>query len=337
VDPPAFGGYTHGSKSDRERPGERAKPFAPTAPARSGFRFIKAAAADSPSREKEGAMPKRAAENGADASAKKAKKAPKNVGDDIIKLESDSEGDGIPVPVAKKAAKKEAAKLRKKIAGAFGREKDERPKVLYIGHVPHGFYEEQMRGYFSQFGEVTRLRLSRNKKTGKSKHYAFVEFKHPEVAQIVAESMNGYLLFESVLKVRTMTEAECHPEMWKGANRKFKQVPWQKKAADQHDRERSADEQKARSAALLRGERRRRKKIADAGIEYDFPGYASVGDGAGDDEGGEATEKRPSAKKTPAKRSAAAKEKAAPAKRPKTPAETTARTPAKRSTRSAKA
>ena len=290
-------------------------------------------------------MPKRAAENGADASAKKAKKAPKNVGDDIIKLESDSEGDGIPVPVAKKAAKKEAAKLRKKIAGAFGREKDERPKVLYIGHVPHGFYEQQMRGYFSQFGEVTRLRLSRNKKTGKSKHYAFVEFKHPEVAQIVAESMNGYLLFESVLKVRTMTEAECHPEMWKGANRKFKQVPWQKKAADQHDRERSADEQKARSAALLRGERRRRKKIADAGIEYDFPGYASVkdDDGAGDDDAGEVmTEKRQQAKKTPAKRSAAAKEKAAPAaKRPKTPAETTsaakARTPAKRSTRNTKA
>ena len=55
-------------------------------------------------------MPKRAAENGADASAKKAKKAPKNVGDDIIKLESDSEGDGIPVPVAKKAAKKAAQK-----------------------------------------------------------------------------------------------------------------------------------------------------------------------------------------------------------------------------------
>ena len=156
-------------------------------------------------------MPKRAAEDGADASTKKAKKAPKNVGDDIIKLESDSEGDGIPVPVAKNAARKEAAKLRKKIAGAFGREKDDRPKVLYIGHVPHGFYEEQMRGYFSQFGEVSRLRLSRNKKTGKSKHYAFVEFKHPEVAEIVAESMNNYLLFESVLKVRLMTEEECHP------------------------------------------------------------------------------------------------------------------------------
>ena len=129
-------------------------------------------------------MPKRAAEDGADASTKKAKKAPKNVGDDIIKLESDSEGDGIPVPVAKNAARKEAAKLRKKIAGAFGREKDDRPKVLYIGHVPHGFYEEQMRGYFSQFGEVSRLRLSRNKKTGKSKHYAFVEFNIPKLRRL---------------------------------------------------------------------------------------------------------------------------------------------------------
>ena len=277
-------------------------------------------------------MPKRAAENGADASAKKAKKAPKNVGDDIIKLESDSEGDGIPVPVAKKAAKKEAARLRKKIAGAFGREKDERPKVLYIGHVPHGFYEEQMRGYFSQFGEVTRLRLSRNKKTGKSKHYAFVEFKHPEVAQIVAESMNGYLLFESVLKVRTMTEAECHPEMWKGANRKFKQVPWQKKAADVHDRERTAEEQKKRTSALKSKERQRRKKIAASGIEYDFPGYA--GGDAGVDDAQET--KKPAVKKTPAKRAAAAKEKATPAKKARTPVKKAEKEPAaaRRSTRS---
>jgi len=36
--------------------------------------------------------------------------------------------------------------------------------VLYISHIPHGFYEDQMKSYFSQFGEVTRLRLSRNRK-----------------------------------------------------------------------------------------------------------------------------------------------------------------------------
>lgn len=35
--------------------------------------------------------------------------------------------------------------------------------TVYLGRIPHGFYEEEMRSYFSQFGEVTRLRLSRNK------------------------------------------------------------------------------------------------------------------------------------------------------------------------------
>ena len=124
--------------------------------------------------------------------------------------------------VARKAAKKMKSKMKTNVHGAFGREKDDRPRVLYIGHVPHGFYEDQMRAYFGQFGDVTRLRLSRNKKTGKSKHYAYCEFKHPEVAAIVAESMDNYLLFESVLKVRLMTAEECHPELWKGANRKFK-------------------------------------------------------------------------------------------------------------------
>lgn len=36
--------------------------------------------------------------------------------------------------------------------------------VVYLGHIPHGFYEEQMKAYFSQFGTIVNLRLSRNKK-----------------------------------------------------------------------------------------------------------------------------------------------------------------------------
>lgn len=39
-----------------------------------------------------------------------------------------------------------------------------KPGVVFLGRIPHGFYEKEMRAYFSQFGEVTRLRLSRNKK-----------------------------------------------------------------------------------------------------------------------------------------------------------------------------
>jgi len=36
--------------------------------------------------------------------------------------------------------------------------------VVYLGRIPHGFYEDQIRGFLSQFGDITRLRLSRNKK-----------------------------------------------------------------------------------------------------------------------------------------------------------------------------
>src|SRR5258708_6872257 len=36
--------------------------------------------------------------------------------------------------------------------------------VLFIGRLPHGFFEDQLKAYFSQFGDVTRLRVSRNKK-----------------------------------------------------------------------------------------------------------------------------------------------------------------------------
>jgi nucleolar protein 15 len=335
----------------------------------------------------EGTMPKRAAaEAPAKGDAKKAKKAatPKRSagtpgkggsggkrdvrGDDIIKLSdsdgADSDADvdarAIPVDVARKAAKKMKSKMKTNVHGAFGREKDDRPRVLYIGHVPHGFYEDQMRAYFGQFGKVTRLRLSRNKKTGKSKHYAYCEFKHPEVAAIVAESMDNYLLFESVLKVRLMTAEECHPELWKGANRKFKAVPWRRKAAEAHDKPRSAAELAKRDAALLAGERARRRKIEKAGIEYDFPGYAAAAKG-GDAKSAKKTAKRAATKKekteekeapakatkaakapaketkapakTPAKRKAPAAE--APAKKAKTPAKE--KTPAKRATRSTRA
>lgn len=65
----------------------------------------------------------------------------------------------------------------KKGKGAPSAPAPKKSSVIYLGRIPHGFYEEQMRGYFEQFGEVTRLRLSRSKKTAKSRGYAFIEFK----------------------------------------------------------------------------------------------------------------------------------------------------------------
>jgi len=37
-----------------------------------------------------------------------------------------------------------------------------KPGVIYLGHIPRGFFELQMKKFFSQFGKITRLRLARN-------------------------------------------------------------------------------------------------------------------------------------------------------------------------------
>lgn len=35
--------------------------------------------------------------------------------------------------------------------------------VVYLGHVPHGFYENEMKQYFSQFGHVTNINIPKSK------------------------------------------------------------------------------------------------------------------------------------------------------------------------------
>jgi nucleolar protein 15 len=93
-----------------------------------------------------------------------------------------------------------------------------------------------MKKYFSQFGRVKRLRLSRNKKTGASKHYAFVEFSSSEVADIVARTMNNYLLFGHILRCALIPAEQVHPDLFKGAGERFKVDPRNKKAGLQMER-----------------------------------------------------------------------------------------------------
>ncbi|KAG0289990.1 hypothetical protein BGZ98_003630, partial [Dissophora globulifera] len=175
---------------------------------------------------------------------------------------------------------KAAAALRKKL-GTLPSPMDKAAKdvtgVVYLGRIPHGFYEDQMQAYFSQFGEVLRLRLSRNKKTGKSKHYAFIEFASQDVAEIVADTMDNYLLFGHQLKCKALQPSQIHPAMFLGANKRFKAIPWVKISKEKHNAEKTTGQMKQVKKKLLKNEEAKRAKLAELGIEYEFPGYkASV-------------------------------------------------------------
>lgn len=56
-----------------------------------------------------------------------------------------------------------------------------------------------MKEFFSQFGNVTRIKLARSKKTARSKGYAFIEFDNLETAAIAADTMHNRFMFDRQL------------------------------------------------------------------------------------------------------------------------------------------
>lgn len=107
--------------------------------------------------------------------------------------------------------------------------------VLYLGRLPKGFEEKALEKYLAQFGSINRLRLSRNKRTAASKHYAFIEFTHKSVAEIVVETMDNYLLHGHLLKCELVDESRVHPKMWVGAGKKYRVQPKGRKERIKHN------------------------------------------------------------------------------------------------------
>ncbi|KAL4782384.1 hypothetical protein BJX76DRAFT_292270 [Aspergillus varians] len=175
------------------------------------------------------------------------------------------------IPDSKKA-KRKILKLQKENKSGTS----EQPGVVYVGRIPHGFYEHQMRSYFAQFGEITRLRLSRNRLTGRSKHYAFIEFASESVAKIVAGTMDNYLMFGHILKCKYVPSQQVHPELWKGANRRFKPTPWNRIEQKRLDKGKTRE----KWSKNIEQEQQRRlakaEKLKELGYEFDLPELKSV-------------------------------------------------------------
>ena len=143
--------------------------------------------------------------------------------------------------------------------------------TVYLGRIPHGFYEHEMRSYFTQFGTIDKLRLSRNKRTGKSKHYAFIKFTSPEVARIVCDTMNNYLLFGSLLKCHVVEKE--HEDIWKGANKSFKPEDYLQRVRKQFNREKSEEERETVQTRLREREQQKMEKLKALGINYEIASY----------------------------------------------------------------
>ena len=150
---------------------------------------------------------------------------------------------------------------------------DSKEGIIYLGHIPHGFYENQMQGFFSQFGPVKNLHLSRSKRSGKSRGYAFIQFESVAVAKIVQQSMDKYILCDKLLVCQLVAPENVHERMFRKSKKTFQKSDWIKKHGLVHNKERTEEEQISRNERAIQRQEEQLKKLKESGIDYEFVGY----------------------------------------------------------------
>ncbi|XP_039290204.1 MKI67 FHA domain-interacting nucleolar phosphoprotein isoform X2 [Nilaparvata lugens] len=148
--------------------------------------------------------------------------------------------------------------------------------VVHINHIPHGFYEEELFKYFSQFGVLTAVKVPRSNKTGNAKGCAFVEFDDKDVAQVAADAMNNYLMYDCLLKTKYIAPEGQKPiafdrngKPW--VNRSPTFAADMRRKADKRNKEKPVTDleafaKKTRSSVA----KLHRKLTSRAGIDYEF-------------------------------------------------------------------
>lgn len=152
------------------------------------------------------------------------------------------------------------------------KEKEEESRIIYLGHIPDGFFEGEMRKFFSQFGLVKRLKLFRSKKTNASKGYAFIEFQTADVATTVSDAMNGYYLLERQLVSNVVAPSMIHNGMFKAPQKRdASEISGvDDKDEDDNDMDDSEEVSEGNIKVWRSSLRNKQKKLKALGIDFDF-------------------------------------------------------------------
>jgi RNA recognition motif-containing protein len=82
---------------------------------------------------------------------------------------------------------------------------------LYIGNIPFGASEEDLKKLFSEVGPVQSVRIVTNAYSGRSRGFGFVEMTSSEDAQKAISIVNGKTLMDRALIVN-----EAKPQKKRG-------------------------------------------------------------------------------------------------------------------------
>ena len=72
---------------------------------------------------------------------------------------------------------------------------------MYIGNLAHSVTEDDLRNAFSEFGEVSSVKIIIDKFSGRSKGFGFVEMPNNSEADQAIKALNGKVLNGRSIKV----------------------------------------------------------------------------------------------------------------------------------------
>jgi RNA recognition motif-containing protein len=72
---------------------------------------------------------------------------------------------------------------------------------MYVGNLPHGVNEDELRSLFTEFGEVASVNIIKDRFSGQSKGFGFVEMPNNSEADKAIKALNGTQLKGRDIKV----------------------------------------------------------------------------------------------------------------------------------------
>ena len=82
---------------------------------------------------------------------------------------------------------------------------------IYVSNIPYNTTEEELRDAFAAFGNVGSARIIKDKLTGKSRGFGFVEMGNDDEARSALEGMNGAELSGRKINAREARPREEGP------------------------------------------------------------------------------------------------------------------------------
>jgi RNA recognition motif-containing protein len=78
---------------------------------------------------------------------------------------------------------------------------------LYVGSLQYSTTESELRALFKEFGDINELSLAKDRHTGESKGFAFIEMKRNADADKAIKALNG-----SVFQGRNIKVNQAQPK-----------------------------------------------------------------------------------------------------------------------------